>query len=68
MELLTCEEVAGRLKISRAKAYGLTRSGDLPCIRIGSNVRVDAADLERWLERKKVPARVTQLVAERKRR
>ena len=48
--ILTVEEVAAFLRISRAKAYSLAASGDLPTVRVGRSVRVRRDALERWLD------------------
>jgi excisionase family DNA binding protein len=49
-EILTVPQVARYLKISRSKAYYLVQQKKIPYIRIGRNVRVRAADLEKWIE------------------
>ena len=49
-EILTVEEVSRLLRISRAKAYGLIASGELPSIRMGRSVRVRRDRLEAWLD------------------
>jgi excisionase family DNA binding protein len=44
------EQVADLLGISRAKAYQLIASGELPgIVRIGRSVRVSRASLEAWV-------------------
>lgn len=48
-ELLTMNEVAKILKISRTKAYSLTQESDFPIIRIGKCIRVKEKDLYKWL-------------------
>ncbi len=48
--LLRAKEIAKALSISKAKAYELMASGELPTIRIGRAVRVPAAQLETWIE------------------
>ena len=48
--LLTVEEVARVLRISRGKAYALAQSGDLPVVRMGRSVRVRRDRLEVWLD------------------
>jgi excisionase family DNA binding protein len=49
--LLTGEEVAGRLCISRSLAYQLMRQGAIPTVQIGQRlVRVRLRDLERYIE------------------
>lgn len=52
--LLDAGEVAARLNLSRHTVYKRIRSGDLPCVYLGSGpnppVRVSASELDRWLE------------------
>lgn len=48
-ELLTMNEVAKILKISRSKAYSLTQQNDFPMIKIGKCIRVKEKDLYKWL-------------------
>lgn len=47
--LLTGEDIARIMQISRAYAYRLMQDPDLPVIRIGKVVRVKPADLEKFL-------------------
>jgi excisionase family DNA binding protein len=48
--LLTARDVAKRLKISRALAYQLMASGELPTVRIrGKIVRVTEVDLQEYI-------------------
>lgn len=49
-QLMTIEEVASDLRISRAKAYGMAASGELPTIRLGRSVRVRRDRLMSWLD------------------
>jgi excisionase family DNA binding protein len=49
-QLLTGEQVAEILHISRSFAYSLMKRGELPTIRIGSSVRVRIDDLEAYIE------------------
>lgn len=60
MEILTVDEVAALLRMSKSQVYELaktrTRSGDirtnpLPVLRIGSSVRFRRADIEAWIDR-----------------
>ena len=46
---LTIAETARMLGLSRATVYSLTRSGDLPSIKIGRAVRVPINALNEWL-------------------
>lgn len=48
-ELLTINEVAKILKISRSKAYSLTHEKHFPIIKIGKCIRVKEKDLYKWL-------------------
>jgi excisionase family DNA binding protein len=50
--LLTVEETAKRLNVSRATAYRMVYDGRLPTLQLGgrgSALRVDEVELERWL-------------------
>ena len=49
--LLTAEIVAELLGVKRGKTYDLMRTGNLPAIRIGRTIRIQASDLESWLRR-----------------
>lgn len=48
-KLLTGEEVAEILNVSRSFAYRLMRRGDIPTIRMGRAVRVRIEDLELFI-------------------
>jgi excisionase family DNA binding protein len=51
--LLTLEDVATYLRVSKPQAYALVRSGDLPAIKIGGRGvwRVDRHKLDDYIER-----------------
>jgi excisionase family DNA binding protein len=60
MGILTADEVAAFLKISKQQVYELakprTRSGEvrnnpLPSVRFGKTVRFRASDVEAWIEK-----------------
>lgn len=60
MEILTADEVASLLKVSKRHVYELTKqhmkSGDvrdnpLPCVRLGKSIRFNKAAVEEWFER-----------------
>lgn len=56
MALLTIKQMQAELAISRACAYALIESGQLPCIRIGvgrGTIRVDESDLCEFIESRK---------------
>ena len=48
-KLLTAEEVAEILNVSRSKAYKMMRLKEIPTITIGKNVRVSNDDLETYI-------------------
>jgi excisionase family DNA binding protein len=60
-EILTVDDLAEMLKVSRSQIYELTkertRSGELrehpllPVLRIGSSVRFRKSDVEEWIEK-----------------
>jgi excisionase family DNA binding protein len=68
--VLTIDEVARVLKISKASAYLAVSRGQLPSLRIGKSLRVPEAALARLLadprpeQRKTRPARWAQTPAE----
>lgn len=48
--LLRANEVAKILNVSLALAYRLMQTGDIPCVRIGTAVRVRPEDLNGYIE------------------
>lgn len=48
---LTVKEVCLKLNLSRHAVYRLIESGELPAHRFGRAVRIDAADLETFIEK-----------------
>ena len=49
--LLTGDEVSAILNISRAYAYQLMRTGEIPSVKIGRSVRVRREDLDAYIAR-----------------
>jgi len=47
---MTAGEVAAVLRVSSMTVYRLINSGQLPAVRIGRSFRVDAEELDRYLE------------------
>jgi excisionase family DNA binding protein len=47
--LLTARQAARALSISERTLWSLTKSGQIPAVRIGRAVRYDPADLRRWI-------------------
>ena len=56
LRLLTAEDLAEALRISRYRAYELLRDGELPAVRVGRLVRVREDDLAAFIERRREPA------------
>ena len=48
-KLLTADDVAHVLNISRSKAYSMMREKKIPTITIGKNVRVTCEDLDTFI-------------------
>lgn len=48
--LISLEETARLLRISRGKAYQMAATGDLPVVRMGRSVRVRRDRLQAWLD------------------
>lgn len=53
LELLTAEEAAEKLKISRAKVYRLMTTGELRSVPIGGNRRIEQAALHEFVDAQK---------------
>ncbi len=51
MEILTANEVASLLKISKRQVYELAKQADnpIPSVRIRTSVRFPKPEVERWL-------------------
>jgi excisionase family DNA binding protein len=47
--LLTVEEAAARLRVSRPTMYRLVAAELVPAFRIGGSIRIDTDELEEWL-------------------
>ena len=51
--LLKPHDAAKMLSFSERKLFDLTKSGDVPCIRVGRLVRYSIADLKTWIDTKR---------------
>lgn len=49
-EILTIEELAGYLKISKSTLYKLVREGKIPAQKVGRHWRFRKEAIDRWLE------------------
>ena len=59
--LLTAEEVAELLAVPVSWVRESTRSGAMPCVRLGRYVRFELAAVERWLDGCRQPGRPIRL-------
>jgi excisionase family DNA binding protein len=50
VELLTVNELAELLKISRNKVVLMARRGEIPAISVAGKLRFDAEEIEKWLK------------------
>jgi excisionase family DNA binding protein len=49
--LLTPEDVAEILHVSRKTVVVMAREARIPCIRVGHLIRFDANEITRWIDR-----------------
>jgi excisionase family DNA binding protein len=60
--LLTAEELATALRVSRSWVYEAARNGTIPCLRVGALLRFDLEEVKGFLRGKPLPpARVVGL-------
>jgi excisionase family DNA binding protein len=50
--LLTAREAAKSLSVCERTLYELTRSGQIPVVRIGRSVRYSVDDLKKWIQKR----------------
>jgi excisionase family DNA binding protein len=53
-ELLTLQEAAEQLKVHYMTAYRWVRRGDLPAFKAGGRLRVQASDVERFVQQRRI--------------
>lgn len=51
-EVLTLDEVAKYLRVSKKTAYKMARAGQMPAFKAGNHWRVRRAELEEWIKRR----------------
>lgn len=51
--LLTAKDAAKYLCISERKLWGMTKTGEIPAVRLGRAVRYDRSDLDSFIQRAK---------------
>jgi len=64
IELMTLEEVAAYLRVTKKTIYRLLRQGKIPATKVGQQWRFDKALIDAWLRRKSIGARVSILVVD----
>jgi len=47
---LTIEELAGYIKMSRTKLYGMAQRGEIPASKIGNQWRFDREEIDQWMK------------------
>lgn len=47
---LTVADLATALSCSTDKIYGLVKTGRIPCIKIGSMIRFEPTQIEKWID------------------
>lgn len=52
-EVLTIDELAAYLKISKSTLYKLAREGKVPSNKVGRHWRFQKRSIDRWLERER---------------
>ena len=50
LDVMTMDELAGYLKISKSTAYKLVREGKIPCQKVGRHWRFRKETINRWLD------------------
>jgi len=50
--VLTLEEVAGYLRLSKKTIYKMARKGELPAFKAGNHWRLTRPELEEWIRRR----------------
>ncbi len=53
IDVLTVDEVANLLKLSKITIYRLIKTGEIPAYKVGASWRVNREDLEAYIESRK---------------
>ena len=59
-DLMTLDEVAAYLRLSKDTAYRMAQTGNLPASKVGVQWRFRKADVDQWLEANKNVAEETR--------
>ena len=63
-ELMTVEELAAYLRVTKKTIYRLLRQGKIPATKVGRQWRFEKARIDEWLHRSSVGTRATILVVD----
>ena len=63
-ELMTVDELAQHLRVTKKTIYRLLKRGEIPATKIGRQWRFDRASIDQWLERKSAGANVNILIVD----
>ena len=63
-ELITVEELARYLRVTKKTIYRLLKGGKIPATKIGKQWRFDRASIDQWLEQKEVKAKANILIVD----
>jgi excisionase family DNA binding protein len=55
--LLTVEEVATHLRVSKMTVYRLIKVGQLPAVRVGRGYRIKSLAVDKYLSKESTPVR-----------
>jgi excisionase family DNA binding protein len=61
-ELMTVEELAAYLRVTKRTVYRLLKRGSIPATKVGRQWRFDKASIDEWLRRKPVETKTSILV------
>jgi len=56
-ELMTIDDLSEYLKLSKPKLYPMIRQGKIPGFKIDGSLRFCKADIDKWLEEKRIMKR-----------
>jgi len=63
-QLMTIEEVAGYLRVTKKTIYRLLKRGNIPATKVGRQWRFDKASINEWLRQKAVETKASILVVD----
>jgi excisionase family DNA binding protein len=57
MEILTVDELAELLRLSRNRIVLMARNGDIPALMLDGRLRFNAIEIENWINQNRVKSR-----------